>query len=376
MKTALTRTASGAPLQVALLVVVVIAASVKSYSLYSSTLDAADLMPQTIASGRALAPNQYRVLVPLLWKGAVGLGIPSGAAERGIVAFSILFCYAALATVLYNASRSVPIAALCLIAFYGAAASGFWFRNRDVFFDVAFTAIGMGLAVQPNPRWIVYALVSMVASLNRETWLFSLIGAAVSRWSDAGSLRLFIARRPRDVFGLAAATGVSIGTLAAVRGVYGVRPYHYALWQYATNLPLFLVAGSSASTIGQAIWFAGSGAFIVWLIFALAGAARYRAFVVGFMGSLLAVSFLISNWWETRIFTPAYAVLIVSISAGLAIKTGADRSGRPSGESRDYAGTYVNRIASSAIKSLATRWSGGRGPAKNGLPPPSTTGRR
>ena len=40
------------------------------------------------------------------------------------------------------------------------------------------------------------------------------------------------------------------------------------------------------------------------------------------------------------------------------------------------AGRYVNLITSSAIKSLANRWSGGRGPAKNGWPPPSTTGRR
>ena len=320
MKTALRRLASGGSLSIALLVVVIISASVKSYSLYSSTLDAAQLMPDTIASGRALAPNQYRVLVPLLWRGAIGVGIGAGAAERAIVAFSIVFCYAALAAVLYSVSRSVPIAALCLIAFYGAAASGFWFRNRDVFFDAAFTAIGMGLVVQSNPRWITYAVVSMLASLNRETWLFSLIAATLSRWSDAGGLRLFITRRRRDVLGLSAAAGVSLGTLAVVRGAYGLRPYHYALWQYATNLPLLLIAGSFRSTIGQAIWFAGSGAFAVWLVFALAGAARYRAFVFGFMGSLLAVSFLISNWWETRIFIPAYAVLLVSISGGLALK--------------------------------------------------------
>ena len=48
----------------------------------------------------------------------------------------------------------------------------------------------------------------------------------------------------------------------------------------------------------------------------------------------------------------------------------------PSGELRDQAGTYVNLIASSPIRSLATRRSGGRGPAKNGLPRPSTTGRK
>jgi hypothetical protein len=48
----------------------------------------------------------------------------------------------------------------------------------------------------------------------------------------------------------------------------------------------------------------------------------------------------------------------------------------PSGELRDQAGTYVNLIASSPTKSLATRRSGGRGPAKNGLPRPSTIGRK
>ena len=40
----------------------------------------------------------------------------------------------------------------------------------------------------------------------------------------------------------------------------------------------------------------------------------------------------------------------------------------------DHAGTYVNLTTSATIKSLATRRSRGRGPAKNGLPPPSTTG--
>jgi hypothetical protein len=48
----------------------------------------------------------------------------------------------------------------------------------------------------------------------------------------------------------------------------------------------------------------------------------------------------------------------------------------PSGESRDQAGTYVNLITSSSTRSLATRRSRGRGPAKNGLPRPSTMGWR
>jgi hypothetical protein len=47
-----------------------------------------------------------------------------------------------------------------------------------------------------------------------------------------------------------------------------------------------------------------------------------------------------------------------------------------SGKSRDQAGTYVNLITPSPRRSLATRRSGGRGPAKNGVPRPSTMGRR
>ena len=39
-------------------------------------------------------------------------------------------------------------------------------------------------------------------------------------------------------------------------------------------------------------------------------------------------------------------------------------------------GTYSSRITSPSIRSLAARRSGGRGPAKNGLPEPSTTGWR
>src|SRR5581483_9596412 len=40
----------------------------------------------------------------------------------------------------------------------------------------------------------------------------------------------------------------------------------------------------------------------------------------------------------------------------------------------DHAGAYVNRITSWATRSLATRRRRGRGPAKNGLPRPRTTG--
>jgi hypothetical protein len=300
-----------------LLAAVIIAASIKSYSLYATTLDGSEMTPAVIASGQAHAPNQYRLLVPLLWRAATSMGIGSGAAERAIVVASIVFCYVALAAALYRSSASVPVTALCLVAFYGAAASGFWFRYRDTFFDAGFACIGMSLVLVRRPSWLLYGLVSGVAMLNRETWLFSLIAAAVSRAAYRDGSGSSPSRR-RDAIGIGLAALVGAGVVAIVRAQYGGRPYHYEPWQYANNVRLLLVAGSFRESLGQAVWFAGSGIFVVWLTFVLTGLARHVPFVIGFTVPLLFVSFLVSNWAETRIFIPAYGVMLVSIAGGLA----------------------------------------------------------
>jgi hypothetical protein len=304
-----------------LLATIVLAASVKSYSLYATTLDVSELTPAVIISGQAQAPNQYRLLFPVLWKIATSMGIDAQAAEQGLVIGSIVFCYTVLAAVLFYSSRSIPVTALCLLAFYGAAASGFWFRYRDTFLEVGLTCVGMHLVVQRRPAWSLYALVSAVAALNRETWLFSLVAGAVSRWSASG-VSVLAANRRRDILGLVAAAVLAVGVLVGIRAHYGIRAYHYELWQFQDNARLLLLAESVKEAAGQAVWFAGSGMFAVWLIFAISGRVQYAPFVVGFAGSLLGVSFLISNWSETRIFLPAYAVMLVSISAGLASGAG------------------------------------------------------
>ena len=64
----------------------------------------------------------------------------------------------------------------------------------------------------------------------------------------------------------------------------------------------------------------------------------------------------------------------LSLKFGFRPKADLTSRRRPSGESRDQAGTYVNLITSPPMRSLATRRSRGRGPAKNGWPDPSTMG--
>jgi hypothetical protein len=78
-------------MQLVLLATVVLAASVKSYSLYATTVDVSEMMPAVIMNGQAHAPNQYRLLFPVLWKVATSMGISSQAADQALVICSILF---------------------------------------------------------------------------------------------------------------------------------------------------------------------------------------------------------------------------------------------------------------------------------------------
>jgi hypothetical protein len=305
----------------ALLAVIVLAASVKSYSGYSATPDHPELTPRNILSGNARAPNRYRLLAPLVWRMAASAGIESDTAEKGVVFASIVFCYIALSTALYVSSRSVPVTAMCLLVFFGASASGFKWRYRDTFFDVGFACSGMVLVVRERPTWWLYCALSALAALNRETWVFSLCAAALSRWAHAGSLQGLFVQRRADVVGLLSAGLAAAIVFAGLRFHYGNAPYHMELWRYPTNLMHLFVGGSVRFVAAHGLWSAGSGMFALWLIFAMKGLCRHVPYSLGFLGSLLATSFLISNWSETRIFFAAYAVLLISASSGLVDKS-------------------------------------------------------
>jgi hypothetical protein len=300
-----------------LLAVIVLASSIKTYSIYSTTVDSPELSPMSILSGKASAPNQYRLLAPLAWRGAVLTGMSTETADRAVVIASILLCYLTLSVALYSSCRNVLATAVCVLLFFGASSSGFWFRYRDTFFEVAFTCLGMTLITRDRPKWTLYGVVSAFAALNRETWLLSLAAAGVSRWAHAGSLKDLFVRRKEDVIGLVASTVVAAAVLVATRYSYHTARYHYELWQYPTNLHHFLIGGSLRFAIAHGVWSAGSGIGALWLMFAVRGLARHVPFTIGFVGSLIVVSFFISNWSETRIFFPAYAVLLISVSSSL-----------------------------------------------------------
>src|SRR3954468_13712009 len=110
-----------------LLVIVILAASVKAYSLYSTTLDVRALQPDMVLRGRSPAPTQYRLLFPLLWQITTSVGVPAGNADKAVIFASILFCYISLGVSAAALRRDVTVAAIVVLLFFGASASSFWF---------------------------------------------------------------------------------------------------------------------------------------------------------------------------------------------------------------------------------------------------------
>ena len=67
-------------------------------------------------------------------------------------------------------------------------------------------------------------------------------------------------------------------------------------------------------TIGHGVWGIGAGAFLVYLLTLLDGNRHQWRFIIGYLGPLLLVSFLlVARWIESRTFFPAFAIVIASV---------------------------------------------------------------
>ncbi|HVO76709.1 MAG TPA: hypothetical protein VMT60_01865, partial [Candidatus Bathyarchaeia archaeon] len=76
--------------------------------LYSKTSDVYALRPDNILSGLSEAPNQYRILVPLLNRLLRSGGhLGRDESDRLVILASIILCYAAAGALFYKSSRSL-----------------------------------------------------------------------------------------------------------------------------------------------------------------------------------------------------------------------------------------------------------------------------
>jgi len=275
---------------------------------FRHTIVSAPLEPREVLAGRAIAPNQYRVL-PGLLVAALSPLVGDGLADFLVPLASIVLCTATLAAVLVAETRSVERASVGLVAFAGVAGEVFTMkRYHDMYLDVAFALLALAIASRPRPRWGWFAVLAVLGALNRETWLFALSGAACARALRGRGLATREDETKRDAIGLGVAGALSIAALAGVRLYFGERAYRI-FWMAPINL-VNLTDPGLLFTKGLWTW----PALVLAYVGALLGrTAAQVPFVVGYVLPNLVASFLFANWYEPRIFMATTALLVVGL---------------------------------------------------------------
>lgn len=287
-----------------------VALSVSAFALYLRTIDAPVIDIRNIAAGRSQAPNQYRVLAPLLFAAARG-AMPEKWADAVVILVSLLFCFTATWLLFGLASTSAPLKMVFQLALLGAFAGGVVFKYRDSFFEVGFAALTMWLAYRKKISWPALVLVTALGSLNRETYLFSLTALSSKFFFDdaGGKLGAFLkSYAPK----LAALCLVYAAAYVGTRYYFGLSPYSSDVFMLATNLKTAVNLSHTGSFI-----YAGGGLLFLFAYSLADGSRAFLPFVLGYVASLLLVSLLISNWSEHRIFFAAYPLVLAHVLSWL-----------------------------------------------------------
>ena len=316
-----------------LLVVFILALSTRTYSSWRRGFDDDPVQhPWTIMAGDSLAPHQYRVLYPAMWWGLSRIVEPE-LADKGLLFLTIVGCYATLFWIYRALMKSVPLACMGLLAFLGTCMHPYQFQFRDTFLEIGLISAAFFLQTKTdeNPGiWNVLAVLSVIGTLNRETWIFVLSGCFLAQCGK-GVRALWATDEGRTaMLGLAKMVAATALTVLATRLIFGIRPYYCRIWTWHENMAHILFWTNPPMTVGHGIWGIGAGVFIVYLLTLLDGNKHQWRFIVGYLGPLLLVSFLlVARWIESRTFFPAFAIVIASVGMHLRQSLAAHRASPP-----------------------------------------------
>ena len=156
-------------------------------------------------------------------------------------------------------------------------------------------------------NWWALGLITVLGALNRETFLFSLIGVATcsifSHDFDKSS------SKKRKLVLVSGLFLIYFATFGGLRIFYGVSSYHSQLWTYSINI---------AHITTKLLWrgnvlYMGGGVLLVYLASLLKGNRAYIHFILGYLLPFLFVSFFVSLWEEQRVFYPIYPLIFASV---------------------------------------------------------------
>jgi hypothetical protein len=285
------------------------ALTLATYSLYSKTSDSYLTHPGDILAGRSKAPNQYRLLVPLLWRLLQSTGLFSpDRSDRIIVFSSILFCYIASGALFYRSSRSMPLTMLSLVALLGSFSYGMLWKYRQEFFEVGFVSLFFLIIMRPTIwKYLLLSLITALGALNRETFVFCITGMAVHAvWRGrATSERKTLAR---DALAVLVMLIIYLAVFIGVRYHYGLSNYQGAFWRFGSNISNL----QRYNHAQNALWL-GAGMLLAYGASLALGNREYLPFIAGFGIPMLTAALFISSYNEHRIFYPLMALFIASI---------------------------------------------------------------
>ena len=275
--------------------------------------------PANIIAGKSQAPNQYRVLGPLLWQALDKLLLHDPvASDRAVIFISILAAYLAAGALFYRSSHSMPITMLGLLALLGSFVFGMAFKYRQEFFETAFVSVALLTVTSSRrigPMYAVLSFCTLLGSLNRETYVFCIMATAVYVvWH-----RVLANKEPlrEHLFGILALGAIYVLCFVGPRWYFGLSHYHCAFWTYEANIRN-LMRFTHPYNLGHL----GAGLLFAYLTTVLLGNRWYAAFVWGYAVPMLLVATVISSFSEHRVFYPLMTLMIASM---LGFLSGKDR---------------------------------------------------
>lgn len=305
-------------IQVALLCIFVLALSTRTYSAWRRGFDHDPVQhPWTIVAGDSLAPHQYRVVYPFIWD-FLSSWVEPMVADKILLFATIVACYSVLLAIYRKLMGDMMLACLGALAFLGTCMHPYQFQFRDTFLEVMMITLAFYLqsrAIASEPRlWLMLAVLSVLGTLNRETWLFVLTGTFLALFQN-GIRPVWQTKRGVinlvGWLGMVVASGLSV---LSTRIIWGIRPLYCNLWTWDENIMQLFFWRDWGLAFGHGIWGVGAGVVLIYVMTLLRGNSHHRLFIIGYLGPLLLVSFfVVARWIESRTFFPSFAILIAVI---------------------------------------------------------------
>jgi hypothetical protein len=279
--------------------------------LYQKTTDHRVLEPQRIMSGMSQAPNQYRILAPALCLLVDKMLLHDpGHSDHAVVFFSILFAYVAAFALFYVSSRSIPISILASLALLGCFSFGMMWKYRQEFFEVGFVSLTLIAATRirhVGRMYFVIAMLTVLGSLNRETFIFCIMGVAVHAIGN----RIMIQKESGRLHlrGVSILLAIFAICYVGLRWHFGLSHYHSKFWTYQDNLQNILSISSPFN-----ILYLGGGIAFAYLATVALGNKEYSFFILGYAVPMLLIATFISQFSEHRVFYPLMVLFAASIT--------------------------------------------------------------